>query len=29
MDKENRENIQKTIVLGESEVSANLYKMKV
>lgn len=28
MDKANRENIQKTIVLGENEVSANSYKMK-
>ncbi|MCL1696084.1 MULTISPECIES: histidine--tRNA ligase [unclassified Lysinibacillus] len=28
MDKANREDIQKTIVLGENEVSANRYKMK-
>lgn len=28
MDRANRENIQKTIVLGENEVSANCYKIK-
>ncbi|MGE7949280.1 His/Gly/Thr/Pro-type tRNA ligase C-terminal domain-containing protein [Lysinibacillus sp. NPDC093688] len=28
MDKANLEDIQKTIVLGENEVSANRYKMK-
>ena len=28
MERANRENIQKTIVLGENEVFANIYKIK-